>query len=196
MDDHFTEMFATRPVLGILRGFGPEETVARAERAWGLGLTALEVPVETPGQVASLAAAVAAARERGLSVGAGTVCTHEQVRAARRAGAAFTVAPGHDPRVAAYSRELGLPHLPGVATASEIQAALDGGHRWLKVFPASALGPSWLRAMRGPFPGARLVATGGVDARNAREFLDAGADAVAVGSALADPEQLALLAAL
>lgn len=196
MDDHFTAMFATRPVLGILRGFGPEETVARAERAWDLGLTALEVPLEVPEQAASLAAAVAAARERGLSVGAGTVRTHEQVRAAKRAGAAFTVAPGHDPRVAAYSRELGLPHLPGVATPSEIQAALLGGHQWLKVFPASALGPSWLRAMRGPFPGVRLVATGGVDARNAREFLDAGADAVAVGSALADPEQMALLSAL
>lgn len=194
--DHFTQMFAASPVLGILRGFTPAETVARAERAWELGLTALEVPVEAPGQVASLAAAVAAARERGRSVGAGTVCTREQVRAAKEAGAAFTVAPGHDPGVAAYSRELGLPHLPGVATPGEIQAAVRDGHEWLKVFPASVLGPAWLRAMRGPFPRVRLVATGGVDARNAREFLDAGADAVAVGSALADPEQMALLSSL
>lgn len=192
----FTAMFAAGPVLGILRGFDPAETVARAVRAWDLGLTALEVPLETPEQAASLAAAVAAARERGLSVGAGTVCTNEQVRAAKDAGAAFTVAPGHDPQVAAYSRELGLPHLPGVATAGEIQAAVRGGHRWLKVFPASVLGPSWLRAMRGPFPQVRLVATGGIDARNAREFLDAGAGAVGVGSALTDPEQMALLSAL
>src|SRR3954469_21640985 len=105
MDDHFARMFAGRPVLGILRGFAPDETVVRAERAWDLGLTALEVPVEVPDQVASLAAAVAAAREGGLSVGAATVCTIEQVRAARDAGAAFTVAPGHDAKVAAYSRD-------------------------------------------------------------------------------------------
>ena len=196
MDDHFTALFADHPVLGILRGFTPAETVVRAGRAWDLGLTALEVPLEVPEQVGSLAAAVAAARDRGLTVGAGTVRTNAQVRAALDAGAAFTVAPGYDGGVAAYSRELGLPHLPGVATPTEIQAALRGGHGWLKVFPASVLGPSWLRAMRGPFPDVGLVATGGVDARNAGEFLDAGADAVAVGSALADPEQVTRLAGL
>jgi 2-dehydro-3-deoxyphosphogluconate aldolase / (4S)-4-hydroxy-2-oxoglutarate aldolase len=192
----FDEMFAAQRVLGILRGFTPAETVARAERAWDLGLTAVEVTVEVPEQVPSLAAAVAAARERGLSVGAGTVYTDEQVRAAADAGAAFTVAPGYDPQIAAYSRDLGLPHLPGVASPSEIQSAVRGGHGWLKVFPASVLGPAWLRAVRGPFPRLRLVATGGIDAQNAAEFLDAGADAVAVGSALSDPEQLDRLAKL
>src|ERR671924_174168 len=101
MEDHFEAMFAAGPVLGILRGLPPAETVAGAERAWDLGFTALEVPVEVPEQVPSLAAAVAAARERGLSVGAGTVYTNEQVRAAADAGAAFTVAPGYDAQVAA-----------------------------------------------------------------------------------------------
>lgn len=192
----FDEMFAAQRVLGILRGFTPADTLARAERAWDLGFTALEVPVEVPEQVPSLAAAVAAARERGLSVGAGTVYTNEQVRAAADAGAAFTVAPGYDQRIAEYSHSLRMPHLPGVASPSEIQSAVRGGHRWLKVFPASVLGPSWLRAVRGPFPGLGLVATGGIDARNAAEFLNAGADAVAVGSALSDPGQLDRLAEL
>jgi 2-dehydro-3-deoxyphosphogluconate aldolase/(4S)-4-hydroxy-2-oxoglutarate aldolase len=89
-----------------------------------------------------------------------------------------------------------MPHLPGVATASEIQRALAAGFVWLKAFPATALGPAWFRAMRGPFPTVRLVATGGIDAHNAQEYLSAGALVVAVGSALSDPAQVDLLASL
>ena len=74
--------------------------------------------------------------------------------------------------------------------------ALAHGHTWLKAFPASLLTPAWLTAMAGPFPEARFVCTGGIDSRNARAFLDAGARGVAVGSALESPEQLPALAAL
>lgn len=196
MTDYFTDLFAGRPLMAILRGFPPERTVALAERAWELGVTVVEVPVELPEQVESLRATVAAARAQGHPVGAGTVCTTEQVDAVRAAGAAFTVAPGFDPAIAHHSAMAGLPHLPGVATPTELQAALRTGHTWLKLFPASVLGTAHVRALRGPFPGVRLVATGGIDAGNARDFLTAGADVVAVGSALTDPAQLPALAAL
>jgi 2-dehydro-3-deoxyphosphogluconate aldolase/(4S)-4-hydroxy-2-oxoglutarate aldolase len=195
-EDFFGELFAGQRLLAILRGFDPARTVELAERAWQLGITAVEVPVEVPEQVASLRAAVDAARVHGYDVGAGTVYTTAQVDAVRDAGAAFTVAPGHDPEVAGYSRRAGLPHLPGVASPTEVQAALRAGHTWLKVFPASELGPGFLKALRGPFPNLRLVATGGVHAGNARDFLAAGADVVALGSALADPTQLSEVAAL
>ena len=135
----------------------------------------------------SLRAAVAAGRERGLPVGAGTVISLEQVREVAATGAAFTVARGFDPAVATASAGLGLPHLPGVATPGEIQAALRHGLTWLKAFPASVLGTAWFTAMRGPFPQIKLVATGGLDARTAPDYLTAGARVVAVGSALADP---------
>lgn len=192
-ESYFDDLFRTQPLMCILRGAGPEETVAQAQRVWDLGVTALEVPVEVPEQMASLAAAVSAGRERGLAVGAGTVRIAEQIDDVRKAGAAFTVAPGYDPEVAARSLTVGLPHLPGVATPTEIQAALRDGYQWLKVFPARALGPAWFRAIRGPFPRIKLVATGGIDLGNARDFLTAGADAVAVGSALSDPAQVARL---
>lgn len=195
-DDAFDTLFAGQPLLAILRGFSPERTVELAERAWSLGITAVEVPVEVPEQVPALAAAVAAATASGHTVGAGTVYTLEQVDEVLAAGATFTVAPGYDPAVAAYSRDVGLPHLPGVATPSEVQAALAGGHRWLKLFPASALGTGFLRALRGPFPKLRIVATGGIDTHNARDFLAAGADVVAMGSALTDPSRLDEVAAL
>jgi Entner-Doudoroff aldolase len=192
----FDALFAGQSILGILRGFTPSETVARAERAWDLGITAVEVTVEVPEQLPSLAAAVAAGRERGHLVGAGTVHTAEQVASVRDAGAAFTVAPGFDPAVAAGSLAAGLPHLPGVATPTEVQAALRSGHRWLKVFPAASLGPGFISALRGPFPKLNIVATGGMDASNAADFLRAGADVVALGSALADPTQLDRVQAL
>ena len=88
----------------------------------------------------------------------------------------------------------GLPVMPGVATSSEIQAARRLGLVWLKAFPVAQLGSAWVRAQLAPFPEARFVATGGVDADNAREFLDAGARVAAIGSALADDNQLAKLA--
>lgn len=194
MTDFFADLFAGRPLMAILRGFEPERTVAMAERAWELGVTAVEVTVEVPSQLESLRAVVAAAH--GQLVGAGTVYTLEQVDAVRAAGAAFTVAPGHDPLVAEHSHRAGLPHLPGVATPTELQTALRCGHTWLKLFPASVLGTAHIRALRGPFPDVHLVATGGVDATNAQDFLAAGADVVAVGSALSDPAQLPALAAL
>ena len=94
------------------------------------------------------------------------------------------------------SLDAGLPTLPGVATASDIQRCARLGLGWLKAFPATTLGPGWIAAMRGPFPDVRFVATGGVTVANAAGFLSAGARAVALGSALADPAQLDGLARL
>lgn len=196
-DPHdFGEVFAGQRVMAILRGQPPAQAVALAERAWGLGLTLVEVTVHIPEAVASLEAVVAAARERGLRVGAGTVTQVAQVRQVAEAGAAFTIAPGLDVDVARASREAGLPHLPGIATPTELQAAQAAGLDWVKAFPASLLGPDWFTAIRGPFPHVPLVATGGINADNARAYLDAGANVVAVGSALADSAQVERLAEL
>ncbi|VXB79381.1 4-Hydroxy-2-oxoglutarate aldolase [Microbacterium sp. 8M] len=192
----FDEIFHEVPLMAILRGMGVERTLATATRAWDLGITAVEVPVQTPTDVEALRVLVDAARERGLTVGAGTVVSLEHVRQAAAAGAAFTVSPGLDLDVVRASHEAGMPSLPGVSTASEVQRALGGGLTWLKAFPASLLGTGWFPAMRGPFPQAKFVATGGMDSTNARAYLDAGVRVVAVGSALEDEEQLPALAQL
>lgn len=189
----FDDAFADTPVMAILRGFTPERTVELARRGWDAGIGCLEVPIQSPEAVEALVAAVAAGTELERPVGAGTVVSIEHVATARAAGAAFTVAPGFDPAVARASLDAGMPHLPGVATGSEIQAAMDFGLDWLKAFPASVLGRDWFSAMAGPFPTAKFVATGGMNARNAAEYLSAGARVVAVGSALEDESQIELL---
>jgi len=192
----FEEIFRDVPLMAILRGMGVERTLATATRAWDLGITAVEVPVQTPTDVESLRVVAEAARERGLTVGAGTVVSLEHVRQAADPGAAFTVSRGFDVDGVRASHEAGMPALPGVATATEVQRAMAEGLTWLKAFPASLLGTGWFPAMRGPFPQARFVATGGMDSGNARSYLDAGVRVVAVGSALEDEAQLPALAEL
>ncbi|GAB3840390.1 bifunctional 4-hydroxy-2-oxoglutarate aldolase/2-dehydro-3-deoxy-phosphogluconate aldolase [Dactylosporangium cerinum] len=189
----FDDLLGGRPLMAILRGvpLARAAELAAAVRASGLGV--VEVPIQT-------AEAVDVLRDlasRGTPVGAGTVRSPADVAVAAAVGAAFTVAPGFDAEVAAASHAAGLPHLPGVATATDVHHALHAGCGWLKAFPAGSLGPGWLRELRGPFPEARFVATGGIDATNARAFLDAGAAAVGVGTAITRPGGLeALLAAL
>ncbi len=182
--DVFAEAASRSPLLAILRGFSPDETVRLCEVAWTAGARLVEVPLQDPSAHDSLAAAVEAGLTRGRIVGAGTVTTLDRLETAERLGARFTVAPGFDPEVALASREAGLPHIPGVATATEVQHALALGFNWLKAFPAAQLGPGWIRAMHGPFPTARFVATGGIGRANAAEFLEDGAELIAIGQAI------------
>ncbi|MCO8270138.1 bifunctional 4-hydroxy-2-oxoglutarate aldolase/2-dehydro-3-deoxy-phosphogluconate aldolase [Actinoplanes sp. TRM 88003] len=187
----FDEIFGDRRVMAILRGMSPHETVSVAGALWDAGVTVLEIPIAKPEAVASLQAAASAAHERGLRVGAGTVITADQVRAAADANAQYTVAPGLDLGVLAASQAAGMPHLPGVGSATEVQQAWLAGCRWLKAFPAAALGPAWINGLLGPFPDVNFVATGGLTVATAPTFLEAGARVVALGAALADPSQRA-----
>lgn len=178
------DVLLARPVMGILRGFDPDRTVELCELVWASGVDAVEVPIQDARSRASFLAAADRARGLGRSVGVGTVIDTQQVSWAVTAGASFAVSPGFDPAISAAAAEAGLPLVPGVATASEIQAARAAGHRWLKAFPAAQLGSGWITAQLAPFPDVRFVATGGIDADSAAEFLAAGARVVALGSAI------------
>ncbi|WP_345762101.1 bifunctional 4-hydroxy-2-oxoglutarate aldolase/2-dehydro-3-deoxy-phosphogluconate aldolase [Diaminobutyricibacter sp. McL0608] len=176
----------------ILRGFDVPTTIELCHQAWDAGIRLVEIPLQNEESERALRAACAEAASNGLDVGAGTIVSTELADRAAAAGAAFTVAPGTDRDVLASSVGLGLPHLPGVGTASEVQALDAIGIRWVKAFPADALGPAWVKGILGPFPSARIVATGGIDGDNADAFLTAGAAAVSLGSSFAklDRERL------
>jgi 2-dehydro-3-deoxyphosphogluconate aldolase/(4S)-4-hydroxy-2-oxoglutarate aldolase len=190
------QLMSTSTVMAIFRNHEPAQAVAMAAKAWDLGIDLVEVPVQVPSALATLEAVVRAGAERGKSVGAGTVTTIDQLRDVHARSVAFTVAPGLDAAVVAESATMGLPHLPGVSTPTEIQMAARLGSAWVKAFPASVLGTEWFKAMQGPFPNVSFVATGGIDADNANDFFSAGARMVAVGSALTDARQVELLAQL
>jgi len=134
------------------------------------GIRMLEVTLRTK---AALACIEAIAREVPQAVvGAGTVRNAADARAASAAGARFAVSPGYTRPVGDACRDLGLPLLPGVATGSEVMAALEGGYTELKFFPAQqAGGAAMLKAFSGPFHDVRFCPTGGVSPANARDYL-------------------------
>jgi 2-dehydro-3-deoxyphosphogluconate aldolase/(4S)-4-hydroxy-2-oxoglutarate aldolase len=180
----FTGILRRRPLVAILRGMGTSEAITIAERVWDRGIGIVEVPVQDSASFGTFQAVLNHGAERGEAVGAGTIVDVELLRRVVDAGASFTVAPGLDLGVLHASISAGVPHLPGVATATEVQTALRAGCAVVKAFPASSLSSRWVREMRGPFPQVSCVATGGIDASNAAEFLTAGAIALGVGSAL------------
>lgn len=157
------------PVIVIER---EEQAVPLAEALVKGGLPVLEVTFRT----AAAAGAIAAIRRAvpGAVVGAGTLLSVEQLRAAVEAGAAFGVAPGFDPTVVAAAKAAGLPFCPGVATASELSQALGAGCRLVKFFPAEASGgvkmiKNLLGAFR--FTGVRFMPTGGIGPANLADYL-------------------------
>lgn len=193
-NEFFDAAFADRGVMVILRGHGPEATLQFAEVATRAGISMVEVPLQGASGAAALSALLKADIPSAV-VGAGTITSVELVDRAADFGAMYTVAPGFDADVLARSFARGMPHLPGVATSTDVQRAMGTGVRWLKGFPATSLGAGWFAAMLGPFPSARLVATGGITGSNSEEYLAAGAAAVSLGASFAalDPAQLAAI---
>lgn len=168
------------PLLGIVRFHQGGDVSGAIEALVRGGIELLEVTIDTPGALA----AVEWAAGDGRTVGVGTVVSAAQVRDAAAAGAQFVVSPGLLPEVIDSARTLGLEPVPGVFTATEILAATAAGARVMKLFPASCGGPSYLRALRGPFPTTVIVPTGGVRIEEIEAYFDAGASVVALGSEL------------
>lgn len=134
-------------------------------------------------------------RERpGLLIGAGTVTTPEQARAAKESGAAFAVAPGFNRRVVEAAREAGLPFMPGVMTPTDVEAALEAGATVMKFFPAGAAGGvKMLSSLSAPYGhlGVRFIPTGGVSLENIREYLSLKTVLAVGGTWLASKEEIA-----
>jgi 2-dehydro-3-deoxyphosphogluconate aldolase/(4S)-4-hydroxy-2-oxoglutarate aldolase len=168
------------PLLGIVRFHDGGDVSGAVEALVSGGIELVEVTIDTPGALE----AVERAAGEGRVVGVGTVVSVEQVRACAAAGARFVVSPGVIADVIRDARELGLEPVPGVFTATEILTATAAGARVMKLFPASCGGPSYLRALRGPFPTTALVPTGGVRLDEIVAYFDAGATVVALGSTL------------
>lgn len=172
------------PVITIQR-LADAVPLARALVAGGI--TALEITLRTP--VALDAARAIIAEVPSAIVGLGTITRPADFESAARVGARFVISPGATPALLAEAAQRPLAYLPGVATASELMAALDAGFRTVKFFPAGPAGgiPA-IRALNGPFPDARFCPTGGVSEANAHEWLAVPAVRAVGGSWLAPPD--------
>lgn len=181
-------MVAAR-LIGIIRLDDLEMSVAAAAAAVQAGLEVVEITFTLP----SAPKAIERLRRDHpeVLVGAGTIRTSSDLEDAAAAGAQFLVAPGLNPELFESAHRLGLPMLPGVYTASEVDRGLRLGAELLKLFPAEPAGPGYLAAMLGPFPRARLVPTGGVSSSNATAYLQAGAVAVAIGTSIFPARRIA-----
>ncbi len=177
----------SRNLIAILRGIDPEDAVATATALVETGITWIEVPLNSPRPLVSIAAMQEALGDR-AEIGAGTVTTPDEVRAVAATGARFIVSPNCNGAVIARTKALGLGSYPGVFTASECFAALEAGADALKIFPAGVMGTEGVKAVRAVLPaGTRLYAVGGVGPENFAAWAAAGIDGFGLGSALYRP---------
>jgi 2-dehydro-3-deoxyphosphogluconate aldolase / (4S)-4-hydroxy-2-oxoglutarate aldolase len=170
-------------VVAIIRTKEPEKVRAIVDALAEGGVRALEVTMTVPRAV-DLIAEIAPTLPPGFLLGAGTVVDAATARAVIAAGARFVISPVFRTEVIDACHERGVPAMPGCFSPTEILNAWDAGADLVKVFPATALGPGFLKDLRGPLPHIKLVPTGGVTIDNAGDWIRAGAVAVGVGTAL------------
>ncbi len=168
-------------LIAIARRRDPAAMPALAAALVAGGIRALEVTVDGDGALETIADLAGRHDADELLLGAGTVLDARMAARAIDVGARFIVSPTLERDVLQWCVGHGVPCLPGAFTPTEVLEAWRAGAAAVKVFPASALGPSFVRELRGPLPGIPLIPTGGIDAATAGAFLAAGAAAVGVG---------------
>jgi 2-dehydro-3-deoxyphosphogluconate aldolase / (4S)-4-hydroxy-2-oxoglutarate aldolase len=171
------------PLTVVYRGLTPEQTCRLSLALYETGVRAFEVTMtgEHPMDAIRL---LRRELDGDAVVGAGTVASPEQVKAAAAVGGRFIVSPHFDPEVVAATRDAGLLSVPGAFTATEIMAARRAGADVVKIFPINAVGADYVRQLRAPMPDLPVMASGGVTPALAAEVVAAGAVCVAVGSHL------------
>lgn len=177
----------TLPLIAILRGVTPDEAPAIAGALLEAGITQIEVPLNSPEPLESIAGLAKDFGSRAL-IGAGTVLTAADVDAVADAGGRLIVSPNCDTDVITRTKALGLESWPGVFTPTEAFTALQAGADGLKLFPGAMAGPAGLAAIRAILPAGTLVyAVGGAGPENFRDWIAASADGFGLGSALYKP---------
>lgn len=182
----FSNALQTVPLVAILRGLQPAEALSVGQALASAGWTLIEIPLNSPQPLDSIAA-MASAYPHAL-IGAGTVLTPDDVRNVHAAGGQLIVSPNFNPAVVRESVRLGMVCLPGVMTASEAFGALEAGATGLKIFPAEMITPAVVKALRAVLPASTVVMpVGGITPDNMAPYLAAGASGFGIGSALYKP---------
>jgi 2-dehydro-3-deoxyphosphogluconate aldolase/(4S)-4-hydroxy-2-oxoglutarate aldolase len=177
-------------IVAVIRAQSSDHLIAVADAIRAGGVDCIEVTMTTPNAL-QVISEVSEKFGADVLIGVGSVLDAETARAAVLAGAQFVVGPSFDPRVIEVSHRYDKPVVPGCFTPTEIVTAWSAGADLIKLFPATAVGPTYIKDIRGPLPQVRIVPTGGVHLDNAGDFIKAGAAALAVGSAMVDKQAVA-----
>lgn len=176
-------------VVAVIRLKDPDKVQAVVEAIAEGGVRAIEVTMTVPGAV-GLIKSLAPRMPKGFLFGAGTVVDAATAAAVIDAGAQFVVSPVFRRSLIEACHDRGVPVTPGCFTPTEILDAWDAGADLVKVFPATTLGPGYIKDILAPLPQVKLMPTGGVTVENAGEWIKAGAVAVGVGTALLDTKAI------
>lgn len=179
------QKFTAMPLVGILRGIHKEALLEIIPRYIQAGLTTLEITMNTP-NIAEILRHTTDVYGDQLNIGAGTVCTEKDLEVALSAGAQFIVTPILNEQVIRKCVEAQIPVFPGALTPSEIYQAWSWGASLVKVFPASAFGPGYIREVLAPLDEIQLMPTGGISLQNMADYYRAGAKGFGLGSLLFD----------
>jgi 2-dehydro-3-deoxyphosphogluconate aldolase / (4S)-4-hydroxy-2-oxoglutarate aldolase len=177
-------------IVPVVRAATVEDATRAVEAICAGGIPILEITMTVPNATSVIRHVV---REHGNTalIGAGTVTTGEQAEQCIRAGAEFIVSPGLSVHVLAVAQACAKLAIPGALTPTELMHAQDSGAKVVKIFPCGNVGGAkYLQSLRGPFPNAALIPTGGVNASNAADYIAAGAFALGVGGDLVNPAAL------
>ena len=176
------------PVIAILRGIRPEQVIPVCEILLSFQIHWIEIPLNSPEPFESISKAVRAFSDQAV-IGAGTVLSVQDVNRLGDIGARLVVAPNTDPEIIAAARRLDMHALPGAMSPTEVLTAASAGATAVKLFPARSVGADHIRDLRAVIPPSLpLIPVGGISAGNIRMWLNAGASAVGVGTALFEPD--------
>lgn len=183
-------------IIVIVRGVEKEKLIPLAEAMYVGGIRLLEVTYSANGKVSDEETAenisiLAKHFEGRMYIGAGTVLTEKQVELTAKAGGGFIISPDTCPEVIRKTRELGLVSMPGALTPSEMQIAHRNGADFVKLFPITSLGASYVKAVKAPLSHLKILAVGGVNENNIAEYLKAGINGFGLGSNIIDKKKIA-----
>lgn len=186
-EDVFRAKLEICPVVAILRGIRPDEVVEVGEALIDAGIGVIEIPLNSPDPLQSIARLAEWCGDRAL-VGAGTVLSLDQVADVAAAGGQLIVSPNSNPAVIAATCDTGMVSVPGYFTPTEAFAAIEAGAHALKLFPAEAATPALVKAQRAVLPSElRLLVVGGVTANTVGAWMATGANGFGLGGALYRP---------
>jgi len=185
----FNQTMCTERLIVILRGIPDTMLPAVLDVLYEAGIRLAEITYDMSGTVSyahtAEMIAMASSRMAGkMHIGAGTVLTTEQVQMTADAGGTFIISPHTDTELIKNIKQKHLFALPGAMTVSEIVAAHNAGADYIKLFPASSLGPDFIRQVHGPLPQVKLLAVSGVDVKDVPQYLEAGAAGFGIGGAV------------